>query len=317
MSTRAAPGTTAPGTTAAPRTTAAPGGAAAPRGLTVVVTGASGTLGREAAALLAPGHHVRALTRDPARAAAGGLAGQVIGADFADRASLARACEGADALLVITSDPLRPDHDDNVLAAARAGGVRHVVKVSALAVTDPDADDLVTRWQRENEERVRASGMAWTLLRPRAFMSKTRDWAPSIARESVVRALHGDSRNACVDPRDVSAVAARVLTEPGHAGRAYALTGPAAVSARDQCRELAAVLGRPLRFVGMTVGEAVDAWRARHPEPLVQALLEMSARQAAGGKADVAHGVADVLGRPPAAFAAWARDHAAVFRDAV
>ncbi|MEU0271848.1 SDR family oxidoreductase [Streptomyces sp. NPDC006307] len=284
--------------------------------LTIAVTGASGTVGHTVTALLAPRHRVRALTRDPARAARRGLAGDIVGADFADRASLARACRGADALLLVTSDPLRPDHEDNVLAAARAGGVRHIVKVSALAVTEPDAQDLVTRWQRENEERLRATGMEWTLLRPRAFMSKTRDWAPSIARESVVRALYGDSRVACVDPRDISEVAARVLSTPGHAGRAYALTGPAAISPREQCAELAAAVGRPLDFVELTPQEARDAWRRRYPEPLVRALLEMSRRQAAGGKAAVADGVEQVLGRRPTAFRTWARDHGDHFRAA-
>ncbi|MEU7278436.1 NAD(P)H-binding protein [Streptomyces sp. NPDC045431] len=280
----------------------------------IVVTGASGTVGHTVSALLAPRHRVRALTRDPARAARRGLAGDIVGADFADRASLARACRGADALLLVTSDPLRPDHEDNVLAAAEAGGVRHIVKVSALAVTDPEAQDLVTRWQRENEQRLRATGMEWTLLRPRAFMSKTRDWAPSIARESVVRALHGDSRIACVDPRDISEAAARVLSRPGpHAGRAYSLTGPVAISAREQCAELASAVGRPLDFVELTPEEARDAWRRRYPEPLVRALLEMSDRQAAGGKAVVADGVARLLGRTPASFRTWARDHVGHF----
>ncbi|MFD0431913.1 NAD(P)H-binding protein [Streptomyces zhihengii] len=94
------------------------------------------------------------------------MPGLAVEADLDDPASLTRALAGADALLAVTFDPLRDTHDAHLLAAARRAGVRHVVKVSALAVTDPRAQDAITRWQRACEERVRASGMSWTLLRP-------------------------------------------------------------------------------------------------------------------------------------------------------
>ncbi len=194
---------------------------------TVVVCGATGTVGRRVAhGLAGRTGELRVLTRDPRRAAAEGIPGRAVGVDFADRGTLGPALQGADALLVVTADPLRPDHDENILAAARERGVRHVVKLSALAVTDPAADDLVTRWQRRNEDLLRSCGLSWTLLRPRAFMTHALGWAASVRSERVVRALHGDSKNACIDPADIAAVAVRTLTEPGHEGRTYALTGP-------------------------------------------------------------------------------------------
>ena len=113
-------------------------------------------------------------------------------------------------------------------AAARAG-VKHVVRLSALTVTDADADDLITRWHRDCERRLEASGLLWTFVRPRSFMSNTLGWARSLV-DGVVRAPFGSARVACVDPRDVAEVAVRALTEPGHEGRAYSVTGPAAIS---------------------------------------------------------------------------------------
>ncbi|MFB9517006.1 NAD(P)H-binding protein [Streptomyces purpureus] len=282
--------------------------------LRIVVAGASGTVGSRVVRMLVPGHAVRALTRDPARAARAGLGGQIVGADHHDGPGLVRACRGADAMLLITGDPMRPDLDECFLAAARRAGVRRVVKLSALAVSDPGARDLMTCRQRETEDLVRSSGMEWTLLRPRAFMSNALSWAASVRESGVVRALHGDSRNACVDPEEVAAAAVRVLTTPGHASRAYGLTGPEAVSAREQTEQLGRALGRPLDFVELTRREAVESWRARYPEPMVSALLESAERQLEGAKLAVTSGVTDLTGRAPGPFWAWAARHTHHFR---
>ncbi|OIJ67896.1 NAD(P)-dependent oxidoreductase [Streptomyces mangrovisoli] len=258
------------------------------------------------------GVRVRVLSRDPGRAA--GVGGEVVAGDFADPGGLRAALAGADAFFLVTSHPMRPEHDVNALAAARACGVRQVVKLSALAVTDPGADDLLTRWQRDNEDRLTASGLDWTLLRPRAFMTNALAWADSVRSEGVVRALYGDGRNAGVDPEDIAEVAARVLTEAGHEGRAYALTGPRALSAREQTERLGHVLGRSLRFVELGEEEALAGWRARLPEPVAQALLHSARRLRDGAKAQVAEDVEAVTGRPPRDFEEWAVEHAAAFR---
>ncbi|MFC5143293.1 NAD(P)H-binding protein [Streptomyces aureoversilis] len=305
----------------APAARTGPDAAARPAGgrpRRIVITGATGTVGSRVARLLvAAGCEVTSLTRDPARAARAGLAGRIAGADLSDRPALTKELTGADAVLMVTFDPLRPAHDANLLAAARAGGVRHVVKLSALAVTDTGAQDLITRWQRDGEELVRASGLDWTLLRPRAFMSNTLSWASSVRSRGTVRALYGDARNACIDPQDVAGTAARVLSRPGgHAGRVHALTGPQALSARDQTRQLAALLDEPVGLEELTEQQALDAWRARHPEPLAQALLASARRQHEGAKAGLTDGVARVTGRTPGTYGAWAARHAAAFRAA-
>lgn len=281
----------------------------------IALTGATGTVGGQVARLLAPRYDLSCLTRSPERAAARlpgpGLA---VEADLDDISSLTRALAGADALLAVTFDPLRDAHDEHLLTAARRAGVRHVVKVSALAVADPGAQDAITRWQRACEERARASGLSWTLLRPRAFMSNCLDWTRSVREEGVIRTLHGSSANSCVDPRDVAAAAARALTSPACAGRAYALTGPAPLSARQQAAQLAEVLGRPVRHAELTEAEALARWRARYPDALAAALLESADRQARGAKSAVDHGVREAIGREPGTFRAWARRHGAAFR---
>ncbi|MFG2642823.1 NAD(P)H-binding protein [Streptomyces sp. NPDC048370] len=281
----------------------------------IVIAGATGTVGRLTAARLASlgGHDVTLLTRDPGKAAASGLPGRIVGAEFASPATLRPALRGADALLLITNDPLRPDHDINLLDAAVAAGTPHVVKLSAQAVTDPDADDVITRWQRGNEERLQDSGLPWTLLRPRAFMTHALAWRDGIAKDGVVRGLHGDSLNACVDPADIADAAVQALTGTGHRGRTYALTGPRAISARDKTAILSDVLGRPLVFEEISLDQAREQWRRRLPEALVDALTLSAERQNVGAKAAVASGVREATGHAPRSFRTWAAEHASAF----
>nr|QDG00836.1 NAD(P)-dependent oxidoreductase [Streptomyces griseus] len=276
------------------------------------MTGATGTVGREVARLLSAVRPLRILARNPRRVPVAGRAHEVVAGDYADRDSLARALDGVAAAFVVTT-PGDGDDDARFVEAARAAGVRHLVKVSAAAVTDPQADDFITRWQRDTEDIIRSSGAGWTFLRPRSFMSNTLSWASAIRSEGVVRAVHGTSVNACVDPRDIAEVAVRALTEDGHQGMAYLLTGPEAVSAVDQTEQLSRALGRSLRFEELGLAQAWKLWSARYPEPVARALLQSAERQLAGVKAQVGQAVSEVTGRPARPFRIWAADHAAAF----
>ncbi|WP_345630332.1 SDR family oxidoreductase [Streptomyces thinghirensis] len=278
----------------------------------ILVTGATGTVGREVARLLAGRFPLRVLARRPERVRITGERVRVVAGDYADRASLDRALTGVRAAFLVTNSPVEPD-DERFADAARAAGVRHLVKLSAHAVADPGADDFVTRRQRDNEAAVRASGLDWTFLRPRRFMSNTLSWAGSIRSEGVVRALYGLSPNATVDPRDIAEVAVRALTEPGHEGRSYALSGPEPVSAAQQTAELSEVLGRPLRFEELSRRQAREQLLRRYPRPVADALLDSAVRQLTGAKATVGNTVLEVTGRPARAYRTWARDHAAAF----
>ncbi|WP_055489761.1 NAD(P)H-binding protein [Streptomyces sp. TP-A0356] len=281
----------------------------------ILITGATGTVGRRTTRiLLREGHRVRLLVRDASRLPEPGTTAEVAVGDFDDEASLSRAMTGVRAVLVVTGDPTRPEQDVHMVRAARRADVRHLVKLSALAVTDGQAQDLVTRWQRTAEDCVRASGLDWTLLRPRAFMTNTLSWAPDVKATGTVRHWPGDAPSASVDPADVAAVAARALTEPGHAGQAYALTGPEALTAREQTRILARAVGRPLLFVERSREETSRSLHRRFGAPVAQALLESAERQLSGAKCQVEDTVERILGRTASDYAAWADRHAGAFR---
>ncbi|MFF4934215.1 SDR family oxidoreductase [Streptomyces griseofuscus] len=278
----------------------------------ILVTGATGTVGREVVRRLPAGLRVRVMARDPARVAGAARTAETVAGDYRRPHALARALAGVRTAFLVTTD-FTGDDDARFVHAARSAGVRRVVKLSAAAVLDPEADDLITRWQRASEELLRDSGMEWTLLRPRSFMSNTLSWAASIRSERVVRALYGTSVNACVDPRDLAEVAVRVLTEDGHAGKAYTLTGPRAISAGEQTDQLGRLLGVPLRLEELSPEQARAGLGARYPAPVAEALLRSAERQRAGAKAQVTDTVGEVTGRPAGAFRAWAKDHVQAF----
>ncbi|MFJ5306800.1 NAD(P)H-binding protein [Streptomyces sp. NPDC088350] len=281
----------------------------------ILVTGATGTVGREVVRGLPAGPCVRVMSRDPAKAEGMFPRVRTVAGDYTDPPSLARALRGVHVAFLVTT---RPDRDDDArfVSAARTAGVRRVVKLSAAAVLDDRADDLITGWQRANEELLRACGLQWTLLRPRAFMSNSLSWAAGIRSGRTVRALYGTSPNACVDPRDVAQVAVRALTEEGHAGRAYTLTGPQALTAVAQTRELGRLLDIPLRFEELTTDEARATLSGRCPPPVVEALLASAERQREGAKAQVEDTVRVVTGRPARSFRQWAQDHIEAFTSA-
>lgn len=278
----------------------------------ILVTGATGAVGREVAGQLAAAGPVRILARRPERLTVRGGGVEVVEGEYGDRAALDRALRGVASVFLVTNSPTEPD-DERVAAAAAAAGVRHLVKLSMMAVEEPGADDFITRRQRENEQAVRESGVPWTFVRPRTFMSNTLSWAPGIRSTGVVRALYGDAPVACVDPRDVAAAAVAVLTGTGHEGRAYAVSGPEAITALEQTAQLSRVLERPLRFEELGVDAARAALLAKYPPPVAEAFLQSAERQRAGAKAAVVPTIQDLTGRPARPYRIWSAEHAEAF----
>ncbi|MFE9767986.1 NAD(P)H-binding protein [Streptomyces sp. NPDC005808] len=277
----------------------------------ILVTGATGTVGREVVRRLPADLAVRIMARTPGRVTGAAGTAQVVPGDFSDRSSLERALSGVSTVLLVTMP--YGDDDARFLRTAFSAGVRRVVKLSAAAVADSRAEDLIARMQRRNEDLLRGSGMEWTLLRPRSFMSNALAWARSVRSDDVVRALYGMSANSCVDPRDVAEVAVRTLTEEGHAGRVYTLTGPEPITAVEQTAQLAEALGRPLRFEELGPDGARTALGSYYPPTVVEALLESAERQRDGAKRDVDTAVPTLLGRPAGTFRGWAKDHRGAF----
>ena len=208
----------------------------------ILVTGATGTVGRELITqLTASGTRVRGMSRYPERA---GLPADVemVRGDLGRPETLGPAVDGAERVFLLAGGPDGPMHEANLVAAAMRAGVRHIVKLSVLAAGH-DGDDPITRWHLAGERTIEASGLAWTFLRPGAFMANALMWADTIREQGTVYAPYTTARTAPIDPFDIAAVAARVLTQTGHEGRAYSLTGPELLSPPERADEMTVILG--------------------------------------------------------------------------
>ncbi|WP_407779737.1 NAD(P)H-binding protein [Actinophytocola sp.] len=279
----------------------------------LLVTGATGNIGRElVVALRGRDVEVRILVRDPARAA--GSAAEVVVGDLSRPETLAPAFDGVDRLFLLTQG-IGTNQTAHALAAARSAGVKHVVHLSSFHVTY-DPIPAMGRWHHEREVMVRASGIPATFLRPGGFMTNALDWLPTIREGGFVLDPTGPGRYAPIDPADIADVAALALTEDGHQGEEYALTGAETFTVAEQVRVLAGALGRELAVRAVATPEEAVRFRFPHgaPPALAEAVVEglrIMRADTAGFRTDT---VRRLLGRAPRTFADWCTRNAHRFR---
>ena len=281
----------------------------------ILITGATGTNGRELLRELAKrGAPARAMLRstDPAEDLPDGV--EAIEGDFDDAASLERALSGVERAFLLTPSTERAEERQKrfVEIAARAG-VRHVVKLSQFAAS-ADSPVRFLRYHAAVEEALRDSGMGWTFLRPNLFMQGLLQFAGMIRDKAFFAAPIGDAKVSVVDVRDNAAVAAVALTEDGHEGRTYTLTGPEALTHADMAARLSRATQCEIGFVDATDKQLSDAMRAAGmPGWQIEGLVEDYAHYARGEAAEICDGVADATGRAPRNFDGFAHDYAASF----
>jgi (4-alkanoyl-5-oxo-2,5-dihydrofuran-3-yl)methyl phosphate reductase len=280
----------------------------------ILVTGATGTVGREVVAqLIALGQPVRALTRDPRRAKFDSRV-EVVEGDLEKAETVARALEGVERVFSLALGPNGPHLEGGLARAAKVSGTRHLVKLSSLGVGE-ETHNAIAQWHGAAESAVKDAGIDWTFVRPGSFMSNALFWAGTVKSQGKVFSPFGDGVYPPIHPRDIAAVAVKALTSPGHAGKIYRLTGPKALSVGDQVRLLCEAVGRPIEYVKISDEVARDGMvRAGLPVVLVDALIQVGIVIRSGRAADVLPTVEEVTGRPPLTFADWARENAGAFR---
>lgn len=270
----------------------------------ILITGATGVVGREAVRLLVEqGAKVAAVTRNPHT-------------DFPAGTQLVHPAEvatlhGVEAILL--SPRAVGSAAVDLLARARETGTIRVVVLSAVTVQYPAGHARFRQQFQAVEDIAKACGLDWTILRCADFAANTLAWARQIQTTGTVRGAYPHARTSTVDERDIAAVAAFALTHPHHSGQTHLLTGEQSLSQPEKVAALGAALGRTLSFVEATPDQIRRGMLAAGlPDEVPDRLLGSLADYAreAGPTTDTAR---RLLGRPARTYATWAQDHRTAF----
>ncbi len=281
--------------------------------MTYLITGATGDVGSKVVNhLLQRGNRPRVFVRSAQKAQA--LFGQrvdIFVGDLAQPASLRPALEGVDELFLVNSGPQIPVHDELAAKAAKAAGVRHLVKLSSMDVQHGLA---IGAWHELGEAAIRACGISFTFVQPTGFMSNLLAWARSIKTERIVRASTGEGKRAFIHSEDIAAVATAALTTCEYDGESLPVTGPEALTFAEATAVIASAIGKGLTFQPISDDEARQRYSAISgsvAETEAHVSLWRAIRE--GRLAGVTDNVQRVLGRKPIPLNQWAKENAAAF----
>ncbi|WP_428687579.1 SDR family oxidoreductase [Roseibium sp.] len=279
--------------------------------MTVLVTGATGTIGSELVRLLSGnGHLVRAFSRSAEKISALSLPEvEAFPGNFAEEDRLKAAHEGVEVLVLITpSAPDAADHARACIYAARLAGVRKVVRLSAIkAETGGPTEN--TRLHALTEAEIRESGMDHVFLRPNFFMQNLFMVAETIKAKGTFSFANGDGRTGLIDTRDVALCLRHCVESDRWNGAAHELTGPEAISLQEAAERLSALLGKPVRYDPVRPQDAHDFALTSGWGPWLAALLRDYGAAYSSGWGDFVTGqVEKITGQPARRFEDFAED---------
>jgi uncharacterized protein YbjT (DUF2867 family) len=283
----------------------------------ILITGATGSNGTELVKLLSSrGVPVRAMVRshEGAKAIAGLQGVELVIGDFDDPASVERALQGVEKSFLLTNSTERAEPQQlGFVNSARRTGLKHIVKLSQFAA-DKSSPVRFLRYHAAVESAIADSGIGYTFLRPNLYMQGLLAFSASIKSTGKFYAAAGDAKVSVVDVRDNAAAAAAALTEPGHQGKIYDLTGPEALTHAEMAAQLSEAVRRPIAFVDIPA-EAMQEALLSAGFPLWQAegLLEDYAHYRRNEASAVRPGVQNATGKQARVFSVFARDYASAF----
>jgi uncharacterized protein YbjT (DUF2867 family) len=295
--------------------------------MTILVTGATGNVGRHVVDLLVrAGVDVRATSRNPESLDLSAEV-DVRRADLTDPKTFEQALQGVEKIFLYA----QPSGIEGVVEVAKAAGVKYAVLLSSLAAAGRDPGHWIARWHRAVEDSIEQSGLSWTFVRPGPFAANSLQWAQSIKDGEPVRLLYAHSYLSAIHELDIAEVSTCALLQDGHAGARYHITGGDSVTQAEQVTLIGQAIGRELAFDDLTGDDARAEFHERI-EPRIQELIQdgilgrmdtpeiIETRiryyvEALEGPAEIDGTVEKVLGKPARTFAEWAVDHKADFTN--
>jgi NAD(P)H dehydrogenase (quinone) len=273
----------------------------------ILVTGATGSIGRQLVTELQRRRlPFAALVRSEDK-------GRELGCDFAvgdfdDSGSIARALNGVDRLFLNAGGAVPADGDqpmirqqETAIDAAATAGVPLVVKISVLGARAGGRLATGAHWRIE--QHLKASGLAWSVLRPNGFMQNFLTGAGALTADGKLIDVYAGAAVAYVDCYDIAACAAALLEGPGRPGESFDLTGPEPLTTASTAHKLSAALGQPVGHVTVTPAELTAALQSRGlPAAFADDVAALGAEVADGSLAATTSAVRDLTGRAPRTF---------------
>jgi uncharacterized protein YbjT (DUF2867 family) len=279
----------------------------------ILVTGASGNIGTPLVEnLRRAGVNVTAGT--PSGAPVGAVAGRTV--NFNAPQSLPKAFEGIDTLFLLF--PLVPNKLElarNAVNAAKAAGVKYIVRSSGGGA-DPASPYALLRLQGEIDAMIQASGIACTFVRPSGFMQNYVNYYAGMLKAGALYLPHADGAASIIDVRDIAAVNAVVLQNPtAHAGRAYTITGPQAITQARAVELIGKAVGKSIQYVAVPEAAAQESMRGMGMDDWsIEQMTSLNRAVAAGYAAGVTDTVAQITGKSARGFEAFVKEYADAWR---
>ena len=279
----------------------------------ILITGASGNVGKEVLKQITQtGVEVRAAFQSVSKAAGAPSGVEIVAADYNQPETLRTALKAVERVFLVgpPTDQL-PALERKAMEVIVQSGVRQVVKLSAMG----GREAIFPRQHAQSEDYIQSTGVPYTFLRPNGFMQNMVTYnAPTIKTQSAFYGSEGDGRVSQIDIRDVAAVAVKALTEDGHVGKAYTLTGPEALTNKEIAHVLSDELRREIRFINLPPAQLKEALlSAGVPEWNADALLDLQRLYREDKATTVTPDVEQILGRKAISFAQFFRDYRSDF----
>jgi uncharacterized protein YbjT (DUF2867 family) len=279
----------------------------------ILITGASGNVGKEVLKQIAQtGVEVRAAFQSVGKAAGAPSGVEIVSLDYNQAETLQTALKGVDRVFLVGPPTAQLTAlERNAMEVIAQSDVRHVVKLSAMG----GREAIFPRQHAESEEYIQAAGVPYTFLRPNGFMQNMVNYnAPTINTQNAFYGSEGDGRVSYIDIRDVAAVAVKTLTEDGHVGKAYTLTGPEALTNKEIAQILSDELRREIRFINLPTVQLKEALlSAGVPEWNADALLDLQRLYREGKATTVTQDVEQILGHKAISIVQFFRDYRSDF----
>jgi uncharacterized protein YbjT (DUF2867 family) len=283
----------------------------------ILITGASGSVGKAVSQEVSRKQSkFRAMFRSKEDAAKVPLGCEPVLADYSDKPSLRKALDGVTSVFVVCSPiPQLVELESNVLSVCQETGVNHVVLNSAFGAGDYAKS--FPSWHRKVEDKLKSTGISYTILRPNGFLQNIVAYnAPSIRSQGAFYASMGDAKVSYLDVDDIAVVATKALQGGAHAGKTYELHGPEAISNEDLAKRISRVAGRTVNYVDIPESAQREAMLGLGmPEWQVTALLDLQQyyKQGAGAKTDGL--LKTLIEREPVTLDQYLSANAREFRD--